>query len=659
MASVGTESNVFDDFEEEHLTCQICLERFKDARVLPCQHYYCRECLTRFSKGEKTLKCPACRFECRLPGGGVLGLPKCLSVNAFVTFLEERSTTGQDGGLVCDGCEEKIAAIRCIVCAANLCDGCGKCHAKMKATRGHKQKTLAEYESTKFKGQEADQVVPLCTIHADGQKIYCCDCQVIVCLECSVFDHAQHNHVCLEAAVQDAKSRIQSCLTELKTKHDQAVESRNNIKSKMDILQETLYNESKKIENCSKIILQKVTEKFEAIKRQINTDKTNKLEYLQTQYAQIIPNMSSQLECTERDINQVSSVMSSLEDIMQQSPTIIIARQRSVISEVENVKYSNVDALSNLGFPKFQKEKYFETALENVKVKHLSIGRFQSSRLQLRTQSDVSLTAADDKGRYESRRKRSASNSRGNVDDSHTSETDDTIDSPNQCQQAYVDIHTQKETMRDLLKTPLKRGDTWYLVGSRWFKQWKKYVGYDSWDLNETGKQISHPGPIDNFGLFKENSHNLKEHLEDGSDYSLVPEVGWKKLSSWYGKVSGQRPIARKVIEYGMFVKHCKVEVYLMEFKLCKYPILHVSVMGKFSRESTITEIEEKMRRVFNVSEDKETRVWNKYLSNTYEHLSKKNNTVQDVNLYQGQVLVLEEKNADGTWPRHSELSTT
>ena len=50
------------------------------------------------------------------------------------------------------------------------------------------------------------------------------------------------------------------------------------------------------------------------------------------------------------------------------------------------------------------------------------------------------------------------------------------------------------------------------------------------------------------------------------------------------------------------------------------------------------------MKKQFNISEDRETRLWNKYMSNTYEHLSKKENTVQDAGLYQGQVKTLSEK---------------
>lgn len=44
------------------------------------------------------------------------------------------------------------------------------------------------------------------------------------------------------------------------------------------------------------------------------------------------------------------------------------------------------------------------------------------------------------------------------------------------------------------------------------------------------------------------------------------------------------------------------------------------------------------MRKTFEIAEDKEVRLWYKYMSNTYEHLSKKESTLQDAALYSGQV---------------------
>ncbi|XP_054574892.1 ubiquitin carboxyl-terminal hydrolase 15 isoform X9 [Eptesicus fuscus] len=110
-----------------------------------------------------------------------------------------------------------------------------------------------------------------------------------------------------------------------------------------------------------------------------------------------------------------------------------------------------------------------------------------------------------------------------------------------------ADLDIQRSDIATLLKTSLRKGDTWYLVDSRWFKQWKKYVGFDSWDKYQMGDQNVYPGPIDNSGLLKDgDAQSLKEHLIDELDYILLPTEGWNKLVSWYTLMEGQEPIARK-----------------------------------------------------------------------------------------------------------------
>ncbi|XP_035517129.1 ubiquitin carboxyl-terminal hydrolase 4 isoform X1 [Morone saxatilis] len=239
----------------------------------------------------------------------------------------------------------------------------------------------------------------------------------------------------------------------------------------------------------------------------------------------------------------------------------------------------------------------------------------------------------------------------------------DSDSEPVAAQMPTPSTENQKQTIGSLLKTTLRKGDEWYLIDSRWFKQWKKYVGFDSWDMYNVGERSLYPGPIDNSGLFSDQeTQALKEHLIDELDYVLVPTEAWNKLVSWYGCLDGQRPIVRKVVEHGMFVKHCKVEVYLLELNLCENDNMDNVVTRHFSKADTIDTIEKEMRTLFNIPSEKETRLWNKYMSNTYEQLNKPDSTVQDAGLFQGQVLVIERKNEDGTWPRqasHPKSSTT
>ena len=54
--------------------------------------------------------------------------------------------------------------------------------------------------------------------------------------------------------------------------------------------------------------------------------------------------------------------------------------------------------------------------------------------------------------------------------------------------------------------------------------------------------------------------------------------------------VQGQEPIPRKVVEHGMYVRHCKVEVYLMELKLCQKSEQDKVVVKHFSKGDSLGE---------------------------------------------------------------------
>ena len=50
---------------DDELTCPICQEHFKEPRVLPCLHYYCKKCIADLiarARG-RPFNCPECRRE--------------------------------------------------------------------------------------------------------------------------------------------------------------------------------------------------------------------------------------------------------------------------------------------------------------------------------------------------------------------------------------------------------------------------------------------------------------------------------------------------------------------------------------------------------------------------------------------------------------------
>ena len=124
-------------------------------------------------------------------------------------------------------------------------------------------------------------------------------------------------------------------------------------------------------------------------------------------------------------------------------------------------------------------------------------------------------------------------------------------------------------------------------------------------------------------------------------DYFLLPEAAWTKLFSWYGLSQNSRPLARKVVDHGMYMKHSEVEVYLLEFKLSLHPNLNSNRPHSFSRADTVGYLVAVMKEEFNVERDAECRVWHLFMTNTYELLSNCSQTLQDAGFYNGQVSVV------------------
>jgi hypothetical protein len=137
-------------------------------------------------------------------------------------------------------------------------------------------------------------------------------------------------------------------------------------------------------------------------------------------------------------------------------------------------------------------------------------------------------------------------------------------------------------------------------------------------------------------------SSALRDHLMEERDYFLLPETAWNKLTSWYGLEEQSTVIARKAVEHGMYIKHCKFEVYLLEFKLAIHPNIDYFKWCSFSKLDTVENLEAALRKEFEVEEDAECRVWRRFMTHTYELLSNRSQTLQDAGLYNGQVKLLD-----------------
>ena len=96
------------------LQCAVCLDLYRNPRILPCSHILCHECAERLFNNN-FVTCPVCRENCYV-SGGLDALPQ---VKTLVNIIQRYQNGGSDEPLAADVCGEQDQP-------CNLCRGTPK-----------------------------------------------------------------------------------------------------------------------------------------------------------------------------------------------------------------------------------------------------------------------------------------------------------------------------------------------------------------------------------------------------------------------------------------------------------------------------------------------------------------------------------------------------
>lgn len=119
---------------DQLLTCAICLDRYRNPKLLPCQHSFCADpCLEGLQDyARRQIKCPECRAETRIPYNGVQTFPTNVTLMRFLEL--HRDITGEEPEPPpssmerCNVCSEKSYVTRCSHCEKKICEVCKEAH---------------------------------------------------------------------------------------------------------------------------------------------------------------------------------------------------------------------------------------------------------------------------------------------------------------------------------------------------------------------------------------------------------------------------------------------------------------------------------------------------------------------------------------------------
>uniref|UniRef100_A0A915B0R8 RING-type domain-containing protein n=2 Tax=Parascaris TaxID=6254 RepID=A0A915B0R8_PARUN len=126
---------------EQLLTCPICLDRYKQPKLLPCHHTFCLPCLDNCADVvHRILKCPECRAEHPLPYDGVKSFQTNYTLTGFLDI--HLQATDENAAQLeayiqrynlerCKICDEKATLELCAHCERRACADCRNTHMEM------------------------------------------------------------------------------------------------------------------------------------------------------------------------------------------------------------------------------------------------------------------------------------------------------------------------------------------------------------------------------------------------------------------------------------------------------------------------------------------------------------------------------------------------
>ena len=205
------------------LECSLCLDTFKQPKLLPCFHVFCKSpCLEKLvTKDGRSLTCPTCRHIVPLSERGVAGLQSDFHIDHLFEIQDAFNKAEDDNDKNCGSCEDGKATGYCNDCGDFLCDRCQTAHKFVKLSKNHKLISLDELKAQVTSLVPPKKAVPHCPKHSDNAlKIYCDTCSTVICTDCTIRLHKDHNYDLVADVLTKHKEELVSCLKPVKEKLD-------------------------------------------------------------------------------------------------------------------------------------------------------------------------------------------------------------------------------------------------------------------------------------------------------------------------------------------------------------------------------------------------------------------------------------------------------
>ena len=306
---------------EREITCGICREHYTEPKALPCLHYYCKQCILKLAMKTgfgKPFSCPECRCEATLPEGGVDEFKTAFFVNRLKTTISTMERAQGKVEVKCELCtlSKGNAEAFCRQCARFICKKCIKLHKNLQIFLTHEVASLDDLKHGRANPIPVKEPsIKKCLVHEKSLKIYCYDCDSLICQHCTLKNHRDHNFEFTKMAAPGEKTKLLEVIEPLKDLHVElanAVEHVQTAKLEVESQKNATFNIIRTSFKELRDILDKREQELVDEASAIVQEKVNKLSVQEKSLSLASAEVQSVMDYTERCVRHCndSEVMS-------------------------------------------------------------------------------------------------------------------------------------------------------------------------------------------------------------------------------------------------------------------------------------------------------------------------------------------------------------
>ena len=173
-----------------------------------------------------SLRCPSCRRSTLLPPTGVSGLQTAFYLNNLFEVRDAIEKVKEPQKTQCEKCKKRVATSFCRSCGQFICARCTETHQEWEEFSSHEVITLAQLEGDVAQLVPPKKKVMFCSKHLTKElDLYCETCEELVCRDCTVRIHREHQYDLVTDAFQKHKDVLVASLQPVERQLDTVTKS--------------------------------------------------------------------------------------------------------------------------------------------------------------------------------------------------------------------------------------------------------------------------------------------------------------------------------------------------------------------------------------------------------------------------------------------------